>query len=99
MFKTVPAINRDAYTSFGSSSKLIIRLAGTCCFVFSIFISFFFNENNATSAPEIVKASSSKTTSKIAKKVVPCRLIASKIAERLPLIEKNIEWASNALGF
>jgi hypothetical protein len=78
----VPAINNDAYTSFGSSSNLTIRFADKCCLVFSIFTSLLFNENKATSAPEMIKVTINKTISAIARKVVPCRLVARKIKER-----------------
>jgi hypothetical protein len=74
----VPAIIKEAYTSFDSSNKVTMRFADECCFVFSIFTSLLLRENNATSAPEIVNVSSNKTPNETAKKVVPCVLIARK---------------------
>jgi len=82
ILKKVFAMSIDVYTVFLSSSKLIIRFAAVCCFVFSIFTSLAVSENNATSAPEIVNTSNSKATSRIIRKVVPCRFTASKIVER-----------------
>ena len=82
MFTNVPAISRDAYTSFGSSSKLTMRLAEGCCLVFSIFTSLLFNENKATSAPEIVKVSNNRMIKIITRKVENWVLTASKTKER-----------------
>ena len=72
----VPPMRSDAYTSLGSSSRVTIFLAALCCFVFSILMSFLFNENKATSAPEMVKDNNNSTIKVIARKVVPCGLIA-----------------------
>src|SRR5687768_15614133 len=67
----VPAINKDAYTALGSSSRLVIRLAGVFCFVFSRFTSLLLRENSAASAPEIKKSNTRKTISKTKSNVDP----------------------------
>jgi len=41
-----------------------------------------FNENKATSAPEIIKLSNNNTISIMTRKVVPCRLVARRTKER-----------------
>jgi hypothetical protein len=82
IFITVPAISNEAYTSFGSSNKRTILLAESWSFVFSILISFLSREKRATSAPDIVKVSTSKTARVNAKKTVACGFTASKIIDR-----------------
>ena len=98
MLTKVPAINKEAYTSFGSSSNVTIRLAAGCCFVFSIFISLFSSENNATTPPDITNVIRNNTTSIINRKVVPWGLIASRKNLR-SFIALNTEWLSKAKGF
>ena len=78
MFMKVPAISNEVYTSFGSSSKSVIRFAAACCFVFSMFTSLFVKENNATSAPDTTKANNNKASNTMTKNVVPCGVTASK---------------------
>ena len=78
----VPAISRDVYTSFGSSSNSVMRLAEACCFVFSIFTSLLFKENNATSAPDTTKLSNNKTSKAMIKRVVPCGVAASNMKRK-----------------
>lgn len=46
--KKVPAINNEVYTSFLSSSRLIILLAAGCCLVFKRLMSFVFKEKIKT---------------------------------------------------
>ena len=79
----IPAIISEAYTSFGSLSKLTIRLAAGCCFVFSIFISLLLSEKKATSAPEIVNVSNNNTIKSITSKVAALWSAARKIKESL----------------
>ena len=74
----VLAISNEAYTSLGSSRRLIMRLAAGCCFVFKHIHIFFIQRKQATSAPEIVKVSNNKTPSRITSKVVPCGLLPGK---------------------
>jgi len=47
-----------------------------------MFTSLLVRENNATSAPETTKLSSSKANKTMTKKVVPCGVTASKVGER-----------------
>jgi hypothetical protein len=61
----------------------MMRFAAVCCFVFRIFTSLLFNENKATSAPEMVKANNNNTIKTITRKVEPCGLAARKMKESL----------------
>src|SRR4051812_5940595 len=81
MFMNVPAMSRDVYSSFGSSSRSVIRFAAACCFVFSILTSLLLSENSATSAPETIKLSSSNANSATAMRVVPWGVAVSKKKE------------------
>ena len=93
----VPAINKEVYTSFGSSSRSVMRLAAKCCFVFSIFTSLPVRENNATSAPEITKLSKRNPAKAAISTVVPCS-VANNVNE--VVLKKSImaAWLSNAIG-
>ena len=76
-------MSSDAKTSFGSSRKLIMRLAAGCCFVFSILISLLFKENMATSAPDMVNTNSNSTNNSKTNRVAPCGLVARRATEKL----------------
>ena len=99
ILKKVLAISNEANTSLGSSRKLMIRFAAGCCLVFNIFISFSLRENIATSAPDMVNVSKSKTASRITSKVMPCGSVARKIKESLLNNRLVIEWLSNGKVF
>ena len=71
----VPAISKDVYTSFDSSSRSTILLDAGLCFVFNIFISLLFRENKATSAPEIKNDNTIKDNRRSINNVVPCVFI------------------------
>jgi hypothetical protein len=79
----VPDNNSDAYTSLGSSRRSVIRRAAECCFVFNILISLLLKENKATSAPDIKKIRTSKSTRSTRRKVEPWRFVARKITKVL----------------
>ena len=74
----VPEISSEAYTSLGSSSRFVIRLAAGCCFVLRTLMSLLLSVNRATSAPEMMKVSSNNTPSVILSTIIfPCGLAAS----------------------
>ena len=78
----VPAINNDAYTSLGSSSRLVILLAAECCFVFNTLISLLLRENKATSDPEIIKVRIRSIARAIPRMIFPWALAASRVKEK-----------------
>jgi hypothetical protein len=64
ILKKVLAIKSDVYTALRSSNKVTIRLAAGCCLVLSMFTSLLCKEKRATSAPDVIKLSNSKTNNK-----------------------------------
>ena len=93
----VPAINKDVYTSLGSSSRSVMRRAAICRFVLSIFTSLLVKENKATSAPEIIKLSNKNPAKAAISRVVPCN-VANKVKELELKKSMMAEWLSNAIG-
>ena len=81
----VPEIRSEAYTSFGSSRRVVIFFAAVCCFVFNTFTSLLFSENNATSAPDITKVRPSKIARVIPRTILPSVGIARSENEIFPL--------------
>jgi len=64
IFTKLFTMSKEASRILGSSSKLRILLAAGCCFVFSMLISLYDSEKNATSEPETRKDNNNNNNSK-----------------------------------
>jgi hypothetical protein len=84
------AINRDARSALGSSSRLTILLQELSCFVFRIFISLSLKEKNAIRDPDTINDMTRKKSIRITRIVVACALM-NKRSPGCPLADEMLK--------